>query len=185
MRYLIDGYNLLFQTAWIHHHDSLEAARKRLIVELDDYATLFNVSISIVFDAPLQNEPFSHGHFNQLKIIFTSRGQTADEFLIEWVEALQPAKNVTVVTSDKPLTRHIRAFGVKVEPVVDFLLKMKKRKQNKERKKPEKRVLQHQEKPKEPVAQERIQRVLNNAKNKILPPLSDLEAWEILFTEDS
>jgi predicted RNA-binding protein with PIN domain len=182
MHYLVDGYNLLFQTAWMRHEDNLEAARRRLIVELDSYAELLSLSISVVFDAPFRTEALAFGHFNKLKIIFTSRGQTADQFLIEWVQDLLPAKNVTVVTSDKPLTRHIRAFGVKVESVTDFLSKLKKRKQNKQRQKQEK-INKKSEQKQQPLASEKeAEAIVEKAKKKILPPLSDLAAWEILFT---
>lgn len=176
MHYLIDGYNLLFQTAWMHYHDSLEEARKRLIIELDSLASQLNLSISVVFDAPLQNEALSRGHFNALQVIFTARGQTADQFLIDWVEELLPAKNVTVVTSDKTLARHIRSFGVKVEPVTDFLVRLRKKKQHRAKPKSQRLV----KKPE--IKQTPVEKQVQKIDRKNLPPLSDLSAWEILFT---
>lgn len=192
MRYLIDGYNLLFKTAWMHQHNSLEAARNRLMLELDSDARLLNISISIVFDAPFQSDALSRGHFNSLEIIFTARGETADQFLIQWVQELLPSKNITVVTSDKPLTRHVRSLGVNVESVADFLARLHKRKLNKEKRKdnlPAKKREVKKEQPKvvsppiaipelepEPIIQKK------GSKKNELPPLSDLAAWEILFT---
>lgn len=188
MHYLIDGYNLLFKTAWSYLHGDLEDARRRLMLELDSDARLLNLSITIVFDAPFQSDALSRGHFNSLEVIFTSKGQTADQYLVEWVQDFLPSKETCVITSDKTLTRHIRSLDVKVEPVPEFLAKLHKRKLNKERRKNSSPIpIQKLEMKKAPVQMvtvpmsDPVIKKKGNTKEE-LPPLSDLDAWEALFT---
>jgi uncharacterized protein len=191
VHYLIDGYNLLFKTAWSYLHGDLEAARRRLMLELDSDARLLNLSITIVFDAPFQSDALSRGHFNSLEIIFTAKGQTADQYLVEWVQDFLPSKEVCVITSDKTLKRHIRSLDVKVEPVHEFLAKLHKRKLNKERRKNSSSIpIQKLEVKKAPVLMvtvpmsDPVVRKKGNTK-EVLPPLSDLDAWEALFIQSA
>ncbi len=180
MHYLIDGYNLLFQMSWLRE-SALQTARQKLLLELEGYASKLSIHISIVFDAPFQSDSLSRSHFKSLEIIFTSQGQTADQFLIDWLSHLQ-AKNYTVITSDRSLAKNARMSGAKVENVATFLAMLKKRLLKKQ-----KRLLEKVESTKAPIQQRFVPPPLKKKPShgkEELPPLTDLDAWERLFSSE-
>jgi len=171
MKYYIDGYNLLFKEAWARSCSSLEEARARLIHELDTLANSLHKQITVVFDAPFQSGCLRRGHFRSLEIIFTAKGQTADEFLEELAEAR--GNKIVIVTSDRVLARKVKYYHTKVEEVHEFIVRLRKKSFKKAPEKPvkveAKKVKVVEEKPLD----------MNN-----LPPLSDLEAWERIFSKE-
>jgi predicted RNA-binding protein with PIN domain len=70
-----------------------------------------------------------------MELAFTPKGQSADENILERVEALKNRKSATVVTNDLGLKRQAGAFGAKTmsnDEFLDWLLKRaakRKRKQ--------------------------------------------------------
>jgi len=131
MHYYVDGYNLLFKNAWEHTATNLQEARSRLIQELDRHASTLHITLTIVFDAPFQSDELKRGHFRSIEIIFTSKGQSADHYLIEHLQHRRSKTKVIVVTSDKPLARSVKSLGAAVVSVHDFLKSLRKRSQNK------------------------------------------------------
>ena len=127
MHYYIDGYNLLFRSAWKITGTNLEKLRTQLIQELDTEVSLLPITVTIVFDAPLQNEDLRRSHFRSLEIIFTSQGQTADDFLISLFRELDAPKNATLVSSDRDLQKRAKLFSVKSQSIEDFLTWLRKR----------------------------------------------------------
>lgn len=125
MHYIIDGYNLLFQGAFKGPKQSLEEARTALICNLDLFAGKLSLYITVIFDAPFQCDDLRRGHYNSLEIIFTSKGQTADEYIVEYVQSR--SEKMVVVTSDKGLTRRVKAPNVYTEKVLDFLQAIRKK----------------------------------------------------------
>ena len=172
MHYLIDGYNLLFKENWAL---SLQNAREKLISELDRIATILTLDCTIVFDAHFQTDDLHRGHYNSLEIVFTAHGQTADEYIASYVE--HQKKKIVIITSDRGLQAKVKAFGKDIETVKHFLTRLRKRCYNKLAKtSPPKK----KEKPlpaKKPPGKIKV-----DMKN--LPPLSDLDTWEKIFTQD-
>lgn len=168
MHYLIDGYNLLFQVIQPKSGEDFEATRSHFLRLLHSWATKLHLSLSIVFDAPKQNEILSRSHFGSLEIIFTAKGQSADDFLIEWLEEHAFVKNFTIVTSDRAVARKAKNLGTPVLSVKDFLTLLEKR--QKKKSKPS------SDTPKQPFSYKKD-------KKTDLPPLSDLPAWEKLFEQ--
>lgn len=175
MRYFIDGYNLLFKEAWGRHSSSLELARKTLIEELDSLAQTLRLDLIVVFDAPLQSDDIRRGHYNSLEIIFTARGQTADEYLVEVASAYQ--KGVIVVTSDRGLAYRVKGSGAQVESVHDFIAHLRKKWRNKLAKQQKAPLIA---KTKSATKKEPLPEKPLDMQN--LPPLSNIEAWEKIFT---
>jgi Predicted RNA-binding protein containing a PIN domain len=171
MHYYVDGYNLLFKEAWARSCSSLEEARSRLIQELDSLAHKLNLLVTVVFDAPFQSDDLRRGHFRSLEIIFTAKGQIADDFLKD--VAASKGNKIVIVTSDRPLARIVKASGSQVEGVHDFIIRLRKKSCKKQQelpqKSPQKQVIKVVE------AEKPID--MNN-----LPPLSDLPAWERIFS---
>jgi predicted RNA-binding protein with PIN domain len=177
MHYIIDGYNLLFQGAFIGSKQSLENARTILIHNLDHFAQTLSLSITVIFDAPFQCEDLRRGHFNTLEIIFTSKGQTADEYIVEYVQSRN--EKMVVVTSDKGLSRRVKNPNVYTEKVPDFLQKIRKKAQKKQQI-PAVRL------PKKPAPLPPIETKKAEAKTidmNNLPPLCNIPAWEEIFLQ--
>lgn len=201
MHYFIDGYNLLFRSAWSRHSDNLEEMRSKLITELDSEAQLLHLNITLVFDAPLLLEGLQRGHFRSLEIIYTSHGQTADEFLLSVLEECRRPQEVTLVTSDKGLRNKARVFGVHVEPVEQFVSWLKKRIIKKKMKAKSEKLAPITEKKAATTPQAKKSKKIQPAplkqdpeefkepdriqkhKKGTLPPLTDILKWEKIFEE--
>ena len=120
--FLVDAYNLLF---WCLEGENLERERSQLIHEINFHAKRRRLDVTLVFDATWTNDPLARGHFDALEIVFTAKGVTADEHILELVQS-QP--KVIVVTSDKSLARLARQSGAKTVSTPEFyrwLLKSK------------------------------------------------------------
>lgn len=181
MHYYIDGYNLLFRASWNSSKKTLEGQRQALIEMLDRYASLLHLNVTVVFDAPLQTEEWKRCHFRSLEIIFTSRGESADDFLITHFERLLEPKKTCLVSSDKRLAMKAKGFGIRAETVEEFLAWLKKRARKKELLPAPKKIVKEKEKKKEVESDQQVKEI--DIKN--LPPLSDLVAWEKIFLQQS
>ncbi len=170
MHYYVDGYNLLFKEIRVSDSFSLQNARARLIHELDTLAEKLRLSLTIVFDAPFQTDDLKRSHFRSLEIIFTAKGQTADDFLEQVAEA--KGKRVVIVTSDRTLSRKVKSFQAIVEPVHEFIVRLRK-KRCFTPEKPVKRVVE------KPVIKEEKEIKIDM---QHLPPLSDIDAWLKIFS---
>lgn len=116
--YLIDGYNLLFYLQLAP--DSLKNTRKTLVDEINKKISALNLQCTIVFDATLSVDS-SRSHLNTLEIVFTSQGQTADEWIIEELKLKRAIQKYVVVTGDKQLARLVRQQHVAVQSINEFL----------------------------------------------------------------
>ncbi|MDB6081195.1 MAG: hypothetical protein JWO53_467 [Chlamydiia bacterium] len=186
MHYYIDGYNLLFRSAWNRSSDNLEAMRQSLIEELDKDISLLHLVVTIVFDAPLQTEELRRGHFRSLEIIFTSKGQTADDFLIHSFEGMSTHATICLVSSDKRLQARARNLGVIGQSIEEFTTWLRKRVRKKQSGlKNEKQALLKPQKEVKKLHKVVTEPVVNTVidPNAPLPPLSDLLRWEKIFTE--
>ena len=177
MHYFIDGYNLLFRSAWRSFRGSLEKARSELIEELNCNAELLHLTITLVFDAPFLSEELQRGHFRALEIIYSSHGKSADETLIELLYNFHPPKDAVLVSSDKELRYRARALGVQVESVDGFLSSLRKRSRKKQNKLG--MIVPKKIAPPPPVPQKQEQECSEIPTT--LPPLADYAAWEKIF----
>lgn len=180
MRYIVDGYNLLFKEAWARSASTLEQARKQLIDELDTLASTLHLDLTIVFDAPFQNDDLKRGHYRSLEIVFTAKGQTADDYIVSLADLV--GKKATVVTSDRGLSRRVKGAGASIESVHDFIVHLRKKSRNKLAKSSllpvVKKKSPNSAAPKEEIAVVETKPLdMNN-----LPSLADIPAWEKIFT---
>jgi predicted RNA-binding protein with PIN domain len=129
MKYLIDGYNLLFHL--FHTNEKLEIQRNLVIEFINENAKYINGKIYIIFDAHKNiNDISTKRYFNNLTIIYTPQDQTADEYIIERLNLSKNPSNKTVITSDKPL--RLDCIGLKtnvksIDEFIDFLDHKKKK----------------------------------------------------------
>ena len=110
--YIIDGYNVLF--AWQELNDiarvNIDSARETLLEIMSNYQGYKKVDMIVVFDGyKLSGNPGSKDQYNltgnyaKMQVIYTKEAQTADRFIEKTVYELGKKRNITVVTSDRPV----------------------------------------------------------------------------------
>ncbi len=120
MHYLIDGYNLLFKV--FKDNLSLKQQRHQLIDYLKDSIDTQN-KYTLVFDAHLSTGDEIRTHSKDLEILYSSKGETADEWILHRLKLGKPSSYV-VVTSDKSLARASRHLGAQTETISLFLKRL-------------------------------------------------------------
>lgn len=100
----VDGYNVI--NSWLELREikeySLESARGKLIEILQNYSGYNGYKLFIVFDAHLQSGSIEKKEklTNNLVVVYTKEGQTADEFIEKTINIIGRKIEVCVVTSD-------------------------------------------------------------------------------------
>lgn len=141
MHYYIDGYNLLFRMLRASDED-LQTQREMVIQDLNKKIQILQLDITLVFDAQYQFGDTTRSHLNYLEILFTSKGETADDFIINELKSTDSPRQETVVTSDKKLAWRARRKHAHTESVEEFLEWLNRRYKNvKKQKKKEKKVV--------------------------------------------
>jgi predicted RNA-binding protein with PIN domain len=101
---IVDGYNILH--SWSHlnraiNEVGLEAARERLISELEDYAGTTRTQVVVVFDAYHTDRMSLTQHVkNRVEVVFTRKKETADHYIERVVTSLPKHYKVRVATGD-------------------------------------------------------------------------------------
>lgn len=103
-RIIIDGYNLIRQSASLRSFDSLDVAkgREKLIEKLARYRRLKRHPILVVFDG-WQEGPFTEQRTKEqgIDIVYSKRGEKADEVIKRLVSNCK--EGLMVVTSDREI----------------------------------------------------------------------------------
>lgn len=128
MHYYIDGYNIIFRV--LHVSESLQLQREALIYDLSYKADLFDLDLTVVFDSHYQEGDRDLSHFDRLKIVYTSKGESADDYIIKAVKHSVTPKQEVVITSDNHLAWKIRSLGGKAEPAEEFMERLQRRFKN-------------------------------------------------------
>ena len=129
MHYFIDGYNLLFRL--LHDKEDLQSQREAIIRDLNQKIALVKIDVSIVFDAAFQMGERTRTHYNELEILFTAEGESADEYIVDEIKNSPHPQQETVVTSDKKLAWRVRNRSAHTESVEDFVLWLNRAYKNK------------------------------------------------------
>lgn len=134
MYFFIDGYNLLF--SWSEEKSSLENRRVQLVEWIQREFKRMRLEGTVVFDGShRRDEESGRSYPSPLEIVFTPKGQSADEYIIERLEARKRKKTITVVTNDQGLRRHVRSFDAKTMSNNSFLIWLAKRERKRKAKK--------------------------------------------------
>lgn len=128
MHYYIDGYNIIFRV--LHATETLQLQREALIYDLSYKSELFNLDLTIVFDSHYQESDSSRSHLDRLEIAYTSKDETADDYILKAVKHHRTPKQLVVVTSDNHLAWKARSLGAKTEPAEVFMERLQKRFRN-------------------------------------------------------
>ena len=127
MEYLLDGYNILFREK--DSDGSLEEQRVRLFEKLNLLAEASHLNLIVVLDSHRQAGELERHHFHSLEVVYTDFDQTADDYIIEYVECLATSKRhrTKVVTSDKLLMQKVRFERVEVLSVSAFFSEIERK----------------------------------------------------------
>ena len=122
MAVVIDGYNVIHCADDLVAEfagDDLERARARLCGLAS--AAHPEEKVVVIFDATKAGGDWpSSARIAGVEVLFSAKGQTADELIIRHVRHLRPAETVTVVTSDRAIVQSVKEHGVKVIPSHDY-----------------------------------------------------------------
>ena len=121
---IIDGYNLIRQSHSLKRLDaqSLEQGREALLKRLVAYHQVRGHPITVVFDGWGGFEPSStRTQHKGIQVVFTARGETADE----WIQArVRKVQYGAVVTSDREIQQHAERAGLVAIPSRSFEQRM-------------------------------------------------------------
>lgn len=132
MHYYVDGYNLMFRISTANN--DISGQRQQLIEDLNSKAQFLNLNITVVFDSQYKLGNSERFHFQQLEIVYTDHGETADQRILEEIQSEKyPSSKITVVTSDKKLAWFARRCSAATESVEDFMSWVNKRCKNRVR----------------------------------------------------
>ena len=130
MLYLIDGYNLIFSL--IETKETLQTLRQQTIRYLQKKFASRGLEGMLVFDgAHKRDDESGLSYPSPLIVAYAPKGQSADAYIIEQVEIAKNPKQITVITNDQGLIRHIRAANAKVMSNSAFINWLKKKKDKK------------------------------------------------------
>jgi predicted RNA-binding protein with PIN domain len=104
---VVDGYNV---TKRGFAEMSLEQQRKRLITGLGGIAAQTGDEITVVFDGAERVHglpPAPRG----VRVLFSRKGDTADELIRQLVRAEPPGRPIVVISSDREVADGVRRHG--------------------------------------------------------------------------
>ena len=107
MIYYVDGYNLIFHGDY-DEEESLERLRNNCLENLGPRAK--KLSVVVVFDAHNQEGLLSSIDSSFMEVVFTSHGQSADDYIIERLQFAKNPTQCTVVTHDRQLIKRAREY---------------------------------------------------------------------------
>lgn len=122
-RWLVDGMNLIGSRPDRWWNDPDRAVR-RLVEELDRYASATGEEVTVVFDRqPLEVLPGAHG---AALVVFASRRgrNAADDEVVGMVAKDRAPASVRVVTSDRRLVERVRQLRAEVTSSASFRRRM-------------------------------------------------------------
>jgi uncharacterized protein len=120
---------------------SLQSQREELIELINEKAGALSLPCTLVFDATMNPGESTRSHVHHLEIVFTSHGETADEWIIHELEQKRTPKQFTVVTCDKQLAWYARQMHVSTLPIDEFMGMLHRRYANLQKPKKKKKQL--------------------------------------------
>lgn len=120
MHYIIDAYNLIFTT--LKSPSAIQARREKAVEALSAILSEVHLPMLLVFDGDrAADEDTGFQYYKKFDAFFTPRGQSADEYIVEYLSLKKHRKQYTVVTSDKSLARECSDLGARIQSPIDFL----------------------------------------------------------------
>lgn len=126
MHYLVDAYNLLFRI--LKNRGPLQKNRQKLIEELNEPISKFNMHVTLVFDGAEEHFPSpTRGHFDAIELVYTPKNTSADAYIIEMVSHAKSPAQITVVSNDGEIAKKCRNFRAHTLSIDDFIHLLEKK----------------------------------------------------------
>jgi predicted RNA-binding protein with PIN domain len=123
MHYWIDGYNFFFRLT--KSYRSMKEQERSLLEKLYQTMTQLNSPMTVVFDGREKDPPEAlRRNLQSMNIIYTPAGQTADDYILERLEAAKNPDQEMVVSSDRELLRRSKQKGARTQTIEEFLKKI-------------------------------------------------------------
>lgn len=126
---LVDGFNVIRRDPDLAHIEKMDfyRAQQSLIDHLADYRRGTQHQVTVVYDGGGGNSSFRQTSQQKgITIIYSSRGETADEVIEQLVAANQPRRSAyIVVTADRALGEACRRYRVNVLPPEELMRRSK------------------------------------------------------------
>lgn len=106
--YLIDGYNWLFSVLHSKQEETLQIEREKIIREISSKLSTAGMTATLVFDSHYNPGPAERLMSRGIPIYFTNAGETADEYILEFMKHAARPQDYTIVTSDNRLAWAVR-----------------------------------------------------------------------------
>jgi predicted RNA-binding protein with PIN domain len=124
---IVDGYNVIRADARLQSFErvSLEHARDVLVRTLSSSPRLANDDVLVVFDGRFGTRTHVHGQTRgRIRLLYSARGQTADDVIVQEARNLARSASVVVVTNDVEVREHCRAEGCEVSGSENLLTQL-------------------------------------------------------------
>ncbi len=128
MHYIIDGYNLFHK--FFSEEDEFQSQRETLISWIENLSNEYDFKATIVFDSSNKHNEIERSHKNNISIIYTSYGTSADDFIIELIKFHNFPYKPVIVSSDKTLCLNCRMQKHEHISVYAFIKKYSNQKTN-------------------------------------------------------
>lgn len=128
MNYIIDGFNLAFKIESIAKsikNGDTNKAIKQLIYFVQSRLNSKGSKVIIVFDGQ-ENHQSKKSSFNGASILFSTKPQTADDIIRDFIRKTSHIKKWTVISSDNEILFTAKDHGANTMKSVDFINMRKK-----------------------------------------------------------
>ncbi|MFZ1082246.1 MAG: NYN domain-containing protein [Candidatus Kryptoniota bacterium] len=121
MKWIVDGYNVIFSDARLSKllRNDIEAAREELILKIKSCNSLIADKVNLVFDG--KYNATANKISDSLIISFSTKGQTADDFIKEQIERSARRRSLCIVSNDLAIIDYARICGANVVKSEEFL----------------------------------------------------------------
>ena len=125
---IVDGYNFIFNyyKAKKISGDDLAYLRDRLISDLSQYKNYKGCSMIVVFDAKKGQSTGQSLEFSeQIEVIYSSSGETADTIVEKLVHEKSGFQNIYVITSDYTQQKVVFKNNIYRKSIREFTIELK------------------------------------------------------------
>lgn len=122
MIYFIDGYNFIFALG--KERDRIEISRVEILEEVSKKSE--GLKVVVVFDAYNDLKEMSRCDYKNIEVIYTSPGQSADEFLLDQARLSKHPEQMTIVSNDRKLLKELVLLRANTLSFSSFFKKIKK-----------------------------------------------------------
>ncbi|MFH0963693.1 MAG: NYN domain-containing protein [Planctomycetota bacterium] len=136
IRYLVDGYNVLFsrESAWKRMGgEELRAERRRLTTETGRFGRQAGAKVTLVFDGGKEGSWRTRREEEEgVEVIYASADGSADDWIIEEVRRRKGSRNLVVVSDDSAIRRAAQKARVRAVGSREFVREMRRGRQKPE-----------------------------------------------------